>query len=51
MSGVVHCRQCKAKAIGSVDAPPAGWLVVLANRVFGGGQAGHCFAALVGSAE
>jgi len=38
MSGVVHCRQCKAKAIGSLpDAPPADWEVVLANKVFGGG--------------
>ncbi|CAD7335185.1 hypothetical protein SPHS6_00380 [Sphingobium sp. S6] len=52
MSGVVHCRQCKARAIGAVpDAPPVGWEVILANKVFGGGQASHCSAALVGGAE
>jgi hypothetical protein len=38
MSGIVHCRQCRAKGIGAVpDTPPAGWILVLANRVYGGG--------------
>lgn len=39
---VVHCCQCRTRAIGAVpDAPPRHWEIVLVNRIYGGAAPGR----------